>query len=169
MAPKASGTKKTKQSWSTDFDTLRRQDLFRNPPTDQTAYPLLYNAIAPHVDSFDAVLEPNGLLEHALQDIGIKTFLDGDPTIPPADGQPRNRLDIRIREVIVQKPQLPPSNKFQVARREIYPSECRERHSSYRGRLTARLQMRVNDGATICMQLSGKNVGISHELQAPTP
>ncbi|KAF2402341.1 beta and beta-prime subunits of DNA dependent RNA-polymerase [Trichodelitschia bisporula] len=136
----------TDTQWSTGFNTVRRQKLFSNPPTDHTAYPMLAAAIEPHVHSFNAIFEPNGLLEKGLKDIGTKVFLDGDPRADPADAPQRNALSVRIREVILQKPQIPPSNKFNVRHREILPSECRERHSSYRGKLTARLEYKVNNG-----------------------
>ena len=45
-----------------------------------------------------------------------------------------------------RKPQVPPTNKLFVKRRETLPSECRERHATYRGKLTARLEYRVNEG-----------------------
>jgi len=138
---------KTNQEWSTEFDTIRRQQLFANPPTDRTAYPLLAAAIEPHVHSFNAIFEPNGLLSHALRDIGTRVVLDGNPFAPVEEAPTkRNRLQIRIRDVFLQKPQIPPSNKFNLVRREVLPSECRERHATYRGRLTARLEVRVNEG-----------------------
>ena len=137
---------RTNTKWSMEFDTLRRQRLFQNPPTDRTAYPLLTAAIEPHVHSFNAIFEPNGLLSHALKDIGTKVILDGNPLIAVEEGIQRNRLSIRIKDVFLQKPQIPPSNKFNIKHREILPSECRERHATYRGRLTARLEFKVNDG-----------------------
>ena len=142
----SSQRRNTKTDWSTGFDTLRRQDLFSNPPTDHTAYPLLAAAIDPHVQSFNAIFDSNGLLDKAIQDIGTKVFLDGNPLAPPEEQGKRNRFSLRIRDVILQKPTLPPSNKFAVQRREILPSECRERHSSYRGKLTVRLEHRINNG-----------------------
>jgi DNA-directed RNA polymerase I subunit RPA2 len=33
------------------FDTLRRENLFRNPPTDKTAYPTLAAAVDPHIEA----------------------------------------------------------------------------------------------------------------------
>jgi DNA-directed RNA polymerase I subunit RPA2 len=145
MAPITTSTG-TNTEWSTEFDTVRRHKLFSNPPKDHTAYPLLAAAIRPHVDSVNAVFEPNGLLEQAIKDIGTKVFLDGNPNAPPEERVDRNRLSLKIRDVILQKPQLPPSNKFNVKRREILPSECRERHASYRGKLTVRLAYKVNNG-----------------------
>lgn len=104
---------------------------------------MLQEAIQPHIDSYNAVFESNGLLTHALKDIGWKTILDGDDRLP-ANG--RNRLSVRIKEVFVAKAQLPTSNKFSTRNREILPAECRERHATYRGRMSARLEYKINDG-----------------------
>lgn len=150
MAPSATNTE-----WSVQYDTLRRENLFRNPPKDHTAYPSLAESIRPHIDSFNAIFEDSNILEEALRDIGTKTFLDGLAETndqkkarlaagvrPPK----RNRLSLRVKEVFLDKPSIPVTNKFSTKNREIYPSECRERHATYRGKLRARLQYRVNNG-----------------------
>lgn len=59
------------------FKTLERENRFRNPPKDKTAYPALTAAVQPHVDSFNAVTEEGGLLDLARQEIGIKSCFDG--------------------------------------------------------------------------------------------
>lgn len=151
MAPTAA----TDTNWSVNYDTLKREKLFRNPPTDHTAYPALAASIRPHVDSFNALFDGPKTLEEALKDIGTKTFLDGDAETPEqkkariAEGRKaprRNRLNVRISEVFLEKPALPPTNKFATRNRNIYPSECRERHATYRGKLRARIEWQVNNG-----------------------
>ncbi|CAK45911.1 uncharacterized protein An11g01770 [Aspergillus niger] len=150
MAPAATDT-----NWSVNYDVLRREKLFRNPPKDQTAYPALAAAIRPHVDSFNALFDGPKTLEAALKDIGTKTFIDGEAETPEqkkarqAEGRKapkRNKLHVRVSEVFLEKPALPPSNKFTTRNRNIYPSECRERHATYRGKLRARIEWRVNNG-----------------------
>lgn len=152
MAP---NPKPTSTQWTAKLDTLRREKLFRNPPKDHTSYPALVEAVQPHVDSFNALLDNNRLLEAALKDIGTKTYLDGDRENAQQraqrsqEGRPRekrNRFSVRIREVFLEKAVLPPTNKFSTRNREIYPAECRERHASYRGKLRVRLEYRVNEG-----------------------
>ena len=143
MAPAASKKGGTNTKWSSEFDTLRREDLFRNPPKDHSAYPALKSAIEPHINSFNAVFEKDGLLAQSLKDIGTKTFLDGDDRTGPAG---KNKLSIKIKEVFVEKSQLPASNKHSTRNREIYPAECRERHVTYRGKMSVRLEYRVNGG-----------------------
>jgi DNA-directed RNA polymerase I subunit RPA2 len=141
MAPSA--TAPTNTIWSHEFETLRRENLFRNPPNDHTAYPALEVAVRPHIDSFNALLEKDGLIPQALRDIGTKVYLDGDERAPSAG---KNKLSISIKEIFVEKAQLPASNKFSTKNREILPAECRERHVTYRGKMSARLEYRINNG-----------------------
>ncbi|BCS23981.1 DNA-directed RNA polymerase I core subunit RPA135 [Aspergillus puulaauensis] len=150
MAPAATDT-----NWSVNYDVLKREKLFRNPPEDKTAYPTLAESIKPHVDSFNALFESGGILEAGLRDIGTKTFLD--EVVETADQKQqrlaegrkpprRNKLHVRIKEVFLEKPAIPPTNKYTARNRNIYPSECRERHATYRGKLRARIEYRVNNG-----------------------
>ena len=141
MAPAAA---KKQPQWSTAFDTKRRQQLFRSPPKDKTAYPTLAAAVDPHINSFNAIFAPGGQVEEGIRDIGTKSFADGDPYAQPEDVGRRNRLSVRIQDVFLDKAVLPPSNKVALKNRNILPAECRERHATYRGKLRARLEYRVN-------------------------
>jgi DNA-directed RNA polymerase I subunit RPA2 len=138
-------------SWSVEFDTLRREKLFRHPPKDRSAYPALAAALQPHINSFNALFENIKILEEGLKDIGTKIFLDGEnessgQAPAPQQAPKRNRLSVRITELFLEKAILPPTNKFNTRNRNIYPAECRERHATYRGKLRARLEYRVNNG-----------------------
>lgn len=62
---------------SISFDTLKRENLFRNPPKDKSAFPALLAAVQPHIDSFNAVTVEGGLLDLARQDIGVKSVFNG--------------------------------------------------------------------------------------------
>lgn len=152
MAMESSAETPMEPRWTSQFDTIRRENLFRNPPKNHTAYPALAEVIQPHVDSYNAILEH---LPSALLDIGTKTFIDGELESVKQRAQEsednktqvrRNRFYVRIREVFLEKATLPPSNKFSTRNREIYPAECRERHATYRGKLRARLQYKLNKG-----------------------
>ncbi|KAL1306682.1 hypothetical protein AAFC00_005353 [Neodothiora populina] len=145
MAPSSKSAVSANSKWSTEFDTVKRQRLFRDPPSDKTAYPTLAATIAPHIESFNAIFAENGQLYHALRDIGTKTFFDGDPNTANQGGARRNRLQVRVREVFMEKSLLPPSNKLD-KKREILPVECRERHVTYRGRFRGRFEWRINEG-----------------------
>lgn len=178
MAPSHSKRKaKTETAWGSQYDTVRRHKLFQNPPTDHTAYPALAAAIEPHIHSFNAIFEKNGILENGLKDIGVKTFLDGDNTTVG----PRNRLSVRVRDVYLEKPVLPASNKFALgSSRNILPSECRERHATYRGKLRARLEWRVNGGEwkesvrelgqlPIMLRVNGENFSVNKSIWLTLP
>ena len=137
--------------WSVEYDTVRREKLFRNPPEDVTAYPRLIQAVRPHIESFNAIFGDGKLLDAGLKDIGTRTFLQSE-TGQTASGDeegstPRgkDRLHLMVKSVHLEPPELPATNKFSTRNRLIYPSECRERHATYRGRLRARLQVRVNN------------------------
>ncbi|KAH6689206.1 DNA-directed RNA polymerase I subunit RPA2 [Plectosphaerella plurivora] len=140
MAPSA-----TRTEWDHEYNTLRREDLFRNPPKDHTAYPALQEAVNPHIESFNALFRTDGepsLLDHGIVDIGTKTYTDFNDAAEPGK---KNFLSIRYKGVSLQKSQLPPSNKF-AKNRDIYPAECRERHVTYRGKLSATFEYSVNGG-----------------------
>ncbi|CZR68875.1 DNA-directed RNA polymerase I polypeptide 2 [Phialocephala subalpina] len=141
MPPAASSP--TSTTWTHEFDTIRRENLFRNPPKDHSAYPALKAAIAPHVESFNALFGKDGLIAQGLLDIGTKTYLDGDDRAGPAG---KNQMTIKIKDVFVEKSMLPPTNKFSTRNREILPAECRERHVTYRGKMSARFEYRINNG-----------------------
>lgn len=146
MAP-ATAKQAQKQPWTNEYNTLKRQNLFSNPPKDETAYPTLAQAVAPHIDSFNTIFSKGGQLEEGLKDIGIKVFLDGNPYgNPDEETGARNRLSVRIADVFLDKSVLPPTNKVALKNRNIYPAEARERHATYRGKLRARLEYKVNNG-----------------------
>lgn len=138
MAPKAST-----ETLTTDvgFNTVQREKNFQNPPTDRTLYPALQEAVQPHIDSFDALLGDNGLLQEGINDIGTKVFLDGLPT-----DTVRNSLSVRIKQIYLERSQLPAANKFSTRNRKVYPAECRERQVTYRSRFVSRLEFQINDG-----------------------
>lgn len=150
MAPKRASAKRsaegpTNTSWDHEYNLLRREKLFRNPPTDHTAYPALQLAVDPHIESFNALFRDDGrpgLIDLGLAEIGTKTFLDGDERAAPSG---KNKLTVRCKSVTLQKSQLPPSNKF-ATKREVLPAECRERHATYRGKLTATFEYQINGG-----------------------
>ena len=135
--PPPPGASATDVDWSVDFETLRREELFRTPPRDRTAFPRLAALGAPHLHSFNSIVDDRGLLFHALKDIGTKVFLDRAADDGAGDG---GKLSVRIKEVFLDKSVLPPSNKFTARDRLVLPAECRERQASYRGRLRARLE-----------------------------
>ncbi|CAI6335247.1 unnamed protein product [Periconia digitata] len=129
---------KTDQQWSVDFENARKHHLFSNPPKDRTAYPELLELVEPHIASFNAIFKDGGQLEEAIKDIGEKSFSD----------RHGNRLSLRIEKIFYDKSMLPPTNKvvLKPENRKVLPAEARERHSTYRGKMSARLNFKVNNG-----------------------
>ncbi|ODV96448.1 hypothetical protein PACTADRAFT_16580 [Pachysolen tannophilus NRRL Y-2460] len=128
------------------FKTLEREERFREPPTDKKElYPFLVDAVAPHVGSFNALTEglDGGLLNLAVKDIGTRTVFDTND-----EKRLGNKLEIRVDSVELGKPAVPQNDKISINRR-TYPSECRERMSTYRSRFMLKLAWRVNDGEEI--------------------
>ncbi|OUM51579.1 hypothetical protein BVG19_g684 [[Candida] boidinii] len=125
------------------FRTLEREQRFKNPPKDKSAYPLLADAVRPHVGSFNALTEgpDGGLLNLAVKDIGAKTIFDSKDTSDHLG----NKLSIRIESIQIAKPSVPSNDKLSV-NRNTYPAECRERLTSYRGKLLLKVTWSVNDG-----------------------
>ena len=141
-----SATTQTDISWSVEYDTLRRNKLYKNPPRDRSAFPLLQAAVKPHVESFNAIFDDNddNLINKALADIGTHTVVDGDPK-DASRATSRNTLQLRVSSVSLEPAKLPDANRYSV-KREIYPAECRERHSTYRGLCKGVLEYRINNG-----------------------
>ena len=139
----------TKTHWSHEYDTIRRHHLFEGPPKDHTAYPALQAAVDPHIESFNKIFDEGGLLEHAIEDIGVKTYLDGDARTPLAD---RNKLKVWFEKAMVGKPLIPDTNKFSHKNREIMPAEARERKCTYRAEFHARITYQINDGPKTTFQ-----------------
>lgn len=135
---------------SISFDTLKRENLFRNPPKDKSAFPALLAAVQPHIDSFNAVTVEGGLLDLARQDIGVKSVFNGK-------NQNENLGDklsckdfllgfflfnswmgkfkliyglflggtlVRVDKIYIGKPRISDRDKTSL-RREIYPAEVR--------------------------------------------
>lgn len=68
---------------SHSFHTLTREAAFRYPSKSGADIPALEELVAPHIESFNALLEDpsaeggKGLLALAVQDIGEKVVFDG--------------------------------------------------------------------------------------------
>ncbi|KAL7753220.1 hypothetical protein RI367_000995 [Sorochytrium milnesiophthora] len=126
------------------FKPLERQELHANPPDDDSAYPQLHALIGPHLDSFDNVTEfanSTSLLELSVADIGRKVLFDGNSAV---NGGLGNKLAIWLEDPHIGRPMVPDKAKSRV--RLTYPSECRERLTSYRGKLQLNVCMSINDG-----------------------
>ena len=69
------------------FNTLARESAFRNPSSHGSAFPILNDFVAPHIESFNALFDDSGLpfgdgdghglLSLAIKDIGERVVFDG--------------------------------------------------------------------------------------------
>lgn len=68
------------------FDTLEREEKFRNPPKNGHSVPILNEFVTPHIESFNALFDDSGLpagdgdgkglLSLAIQDIDPRVVFD---------------------------------------------------------------------------------------------
>ncbi|EIW82264.1 beta and beta-prime subunits of DNA dependent RNA-polymerase [Coniophora puteana RWD-64-598 SS2] len=137
------------------FDTLAREDAFRNPDQKTSTYPILNEFVTPLLESFNALFDDSGLpkgdgdgrglLSLAVKDIGERVVFDGTGQIGTESGQTGwgNRLSIWIEDVSLSAPRVTDKDTWSTERR-VYPSEARERLVSYRGRMQAKICWRIN-------------------------
>ncbi|KAF8634788.1 hypothetical protein AX15_000704 [Amanita polypyramis BW_CC] len=132
-----------RQKRAPTFNTLAREKSFRSPPKDGSTCNTMNEAVTPHIESFNALFDDSGLpagdgdgkglLSLALKDIGERVVFDG--TGGESWG---NRMRIWIEQVTIARPMVPDKDKSARERR-VFPSEARERLTSYRGRMTIKL------------------------------
>ncbi|CCK69982.1 DNA-directed RNA polymerase I core subunit RPA135 KNAG_0D02320 [Huiozyma naganishii CBS 8797] len=135
---------------SAHFRTVERESRFINPPKDKTAYPLLKEAVEPHVGSFNALTEgPNGgLLNAGVKDIHEKVIFDGKVATDEDavnDGYLGNKLAISVEQVSISKP-TSNDGVSSAVERKVFPTEARQRLTSYKGKLLLKLKWSVNNG-----------------------
>ena len=123
------------------FHTLTRERAFRHPSFSSSDIPALDQLVAPHIESFDALIEDEagkGMLQLGVEDLGERVVFDGRE----AEGLPLGTkitcklgdsllhfvvpvvmivID-RIERVVLSKPLVPDRDKLAVERR-IFPSE----------------------------------------------
>lgn len=128
------------------FRTLEREQRFINPPKDKSAYPLLADAVQPHIGSFNALTEgpDGGLLNLGVKDIGSKVIFDGKGS----DTNPNyleNKLSLSVEKVSISKP-MSNDGVSSAVERKVFPAESRQRLTSYKGKILLQLKWTVNDG-----------------------
>jgi DNA-directed RNA polymerase I subunit RPA2 len=87
------------------FNTLERENAFRNPPNDGSTYNILNEFVTPHIESFNALFDDSGLpvgdgdgrglISLAIKDIRECVAFDGNGH----DSDPRGN---RIRSALLQ-------------------------------------------------------------------
>ncbi len=146
---------------SSTFRTLERQEEAISPSNGGPHNPRLAALSAPHVESFNTIFELGGgpgILERAIQDIGKVTVFDSNESSPNKleSGFSNTSLDVGtlishiklstvwLSGVSIGKPTIE-SNRGGM-HVHLLPSECRERGISYRSKMQAKLNWRVNGG-----------------------
>ena len=116
------------------LDLLKFQEMATKPNQQSSNYPQLHFLIKPHIDSFNSIFSA-GLLDSSIQNLEPREVVD-------IEG---NRLRFWIEDVRVSKPMLS-EKEHRSLDRALYPSECRERGVSYRGKMSAKFMFSVNGG-----------------------
>jgi DNA-directed RNA polymerase I subunit RPA2 len=134
------------------FNTVERERIFRNPSNEKFGTPSLQEVVAPHIEAFNSISEFGegrpGLLDYAVQDIGsVSVFDNADSSInvDPNGNSLGNKLTYWLEDVKLFQPMVSERDTTTLKRR-TYPTECRERLCTYRGRLQGKLCWRVNNG-----------------------
>ncbi|KAF8806271.1 beta and beta-prime subunits of DNA dependent RNA-polymerase [Phlegmacium glaucopus] len=132
------------------FNTLAREESFRNPPKNGSTYNILNEFVTPHIESFNSLFDDSGLpsgdgdgrglLSLALKDIGERVVFDGNGNVG-SESSPDgwgNRMKIWIEQATIARPMVPDKDRTAIERK-VFPTEARERLTSYRGRMTIKL------------------------------
>ncbi|KAF9567413.1 beta and beta-prime subunits of DNA dependent RNA-polymerase [Agrocybe pediades] len=141
------GSARTGKGKST-FNTLAREQSFRNPPKDGSTYNILNEFVVPHIESFNALFDDSGLpagdgdgkglINLALKDIGERVVFDGSTEGESGQSGWGNRMKIWIEQATIARPMVPDKDRTAKERR-IFPTEARERLTSYRGRMNIKI------------------------------
>ncbi|KAJ2781596.1 hypothetical protein H4R18_002780 [Coemansia javaensis] len=128
------------------FRTLERQRKAIAPGSTHE-YPEAQKLTAPHIESFNSIWEAAGPRTPALVDVamglvGRQSAFDGKATGESARG---TRIEFWVDGLRLDHPALS-ARETRSANRLVYPTECRQRGISYRGRLAGVLHYRVGDG-----------------------
>ena len=121
------------------FKTLERQKDALDPPA-KPSYPELQKIALPHIQSFNSLFPSKGrvgLLETAIADIPKCVVFDGESSMLV---QERSKVEFWLSEPSLAKP---------VSNVLVYPSECRERGTSYQAAFSIKLNWRINGGPTV--------------------
>lgn len=103
---------------------------FGKPPEKQN--PLLQRLGAPHIDSFNYMLE-DGLCKAVKDNPHVYIHLPN-----------KDKVALWIDDVSIDQPSVP-SGIIGIKTHKIYPTECRQRGCSYKGKITVKLGWSIND------------------------
>ncbi|MBW0462799.1 hypothetical protein O181_002514 [Austropuccinia psidii MF-1] len=132
---------------SSAFKTLEREKSFRFPSNQKSHNPSIHELVAHHIQSFNALFDaPDGspgLLALAIADLPSKVIFDSK--IEDGNCAGKNRLEFSISEVLISNPLALEKGQNSI-RDRIYPTEARERLTTYAGKISAKLTWSLNHG-----------------------
>ena len=132
------------------FGTLNFVKQSVHPSDHDADISALHELPRPHIDSFNSIFK-DGLLDLAVKNLEPKELVDAAGNRITCNSFPRCFLSFLLyldwlEEVTVARPML--SDRESVSlKRHMYPSECRERGVSYKGRITAVISYSINGQA----------------------
>ncbi|KAJ1905596.1 hypothetical protein LPJ81_001838 [Coemansia sp. IMI 209127] len=131
------------------FRTIERQRA-AVVPGQEAEYPMMQNLTAPHIESFNTIWEAAGpstpsLVDLAMDLLGKQTVFDGKGN---ADQPYGNKITYWVTGLRLDHPSLS-ARETKSKSRLMYPTECRQRAITYRGRLSGMLHFQVNDNPEV--------------------
>ncbi|KAJ1880468.1 hypothetical protein LPJ57_002233 [Coemansia sp. RSA 486] len=126
------------------FRTLERQ-AFATNPGQQHEYPDTQKLTAPHIESFNSIWERAGPQTPALIDVAVsllekQVMFDGKGDSSSPFG---NKIKVWLSDIRLDHPTQ--TGRDEKGGRLVYPTECRQRSATYRGKLSGVLHYQVND------------------------
>lgn len=147
LAPNA-----TPSSSKHTFKTLERERANRHPSVQGMDHPALEELVMPHIESFNALMEDlddvasagkgrgKGLLQLGVEDLEPKVIFDGKNG--GNEASLGNKITYQITHVALGRPMVPDKDRSALDRR-VYPTESRERLTTYKSKLTVRVRWTV--------------------------
>ncbi|KAJ2037752.1 hypothetical protein H4S04_002683 [Coemansia sp. S16] len=134
---------------SVGFRTLERQTKAVNPG-QKHEYPQAQSLTEPHIQSFNSLWERAGPRTPALVDVAMSLIDKQTVFDHKGDGDSHlgNKIVFWMDTIRLDHPALS-ARETKSANRLMYPTECRQRGITYRGRLTGILHYQVNDNPVV--------------------
>lgn len=93
------------------FNTLKREEGFREPSKSTSEFPVLQALIQPHLQSFNSIFD-DGILEASVKNLEARVIRDENG----------NRLSFWLEDVQLSKPMLSEKEHYSM-NRFVYPTE----------------------------------------------
>ncbi|KAJ2849531.1 hypothetical protein IWW36_002569 [Coemansia brasiliensis] len=131
------------------FKTLERQQKAISPG-NEFEYPETQKLTLPHIESFNSIWEAAGPKTPSLMDVAVSLL--GKHAMfdrkPDSESQLGTKITFWVDNVRLTHPSLA-TRETKSSNRLMYPTECRQRSITYRGRLTGTVHYKVGDNPEI--------------------